>query len=261
LHIPGNLHLPGCHERTGVDAHRANARAGEEAADQAKFSCGCATCVPFVGCGAGARQSPLARDAIRQTVCWASAAMWPLSIVIQHLELALRLHAAVPYLPPETAYAHVQAASAAATQDVTPELLLGIAFVESRFDPTAVSRVEGRKRRTGSYPSTSAPASLDRRASLYCGPLQTFAPSWSACVAMRNLVTAYAAGAAELKEWLRDRRVHGSTVRALAGHGCGNYGVLTGRCNGYPERVLTITRQLRPVPARPESQRRTVASS
>lgn len=187
--------------------------------------------------------------------------MWPLSIVIQHLELALRLNVAVPYLPPEVAYAHVQAASAAATEDVTPELLLGIAFVESRFDPTAVSRVEGRTRKTGPYPSTTAPASLDRRASLYCGPLQTFAPSWSACMAMRDLATAYAAGAAELRQWLHDRRVHGSTMRALAGHGCGNYGVLTGRCNGYPERVLSIARQLRPPPAHPQVARRTLASS
>lgn len=187
--------------------------------------------------------------------------MWPLSIVLRHLELALRLHTAVPTLPPEVAYAHVQAASAAATDEVTAELLLGIAFIESRFDSTAVSRVEGRTRRTGPYASTTAPASLDRRASLFCGPLQTFAASWSACVAMRNLATAYAAGAAELRQWLRDPRVRGSTVRALAGHGCGNFGVVTGRCNGYPERVLTITRQLRPQPVRPQRTRRTVASS
>jgi hypothetical protein len=192
--------------------------------------------------------------------------MWPLSIILRHLELALRLHSAVPTLPPEVAYAHVQAASAAATDQVTAELLLGIAFVESRFDPTAVSRVEGRTRRTGPYRSTTAPASLDPRATLYCGPLQTFAPSWSACIAMRNLVTAYAAGAAELRQWLHDRRVRGSTVRALAGHGCGNYGVLTGRCNGYPERVLAIARQLQPQPPqqpppRSHSAPRTVASS
>jgi hypothetical protein len=185
--------------------------------------------------------------------------MWPLSIILRHLELVLRLHAAVPDLAPEVAYAHVQAASAAATDQISPELLLGIAFVESRFDATAVSRVEGKKRKTGSYPPTTAPALLDRSASLYCGPLQTFAPSWSACVSMRNLLTAYAAGAAELRQWLRDRRVRGSTTRALAGHGCGNFGVLTGRCNGYPERVRWMEQRLVPQP--PSERRRTVASS
>jgi hypothetical protein len=123
-----------------------------------------------------------------------------------------------------------------------------------------VSRVEGRTRKTGPYTSTTAPAALDRKASLFCGPLQTFATSWSACMRMRNLDVAYTAAAAELRTWLRDRRVRGSTTRALAGHGCGNYGVLTGRCNGYPERVRSIEQRLREQPQRVAS-RRSVASS
>lgn len=184
-----------------------------------------------------------------------------LSIVLKHLELAMRLHAAAPWLPPEAVSAHVEAASAAATDQVTPELLLGIAFVESRFDPTAVSRVEGGTRRTGPYLPTTAPAALDRRASLYCGPLQTFAASWSACVAMRSLDVAYAAAAAELGQWLRDPRVRGSTTRALAGHGCGNFGVTTGRCNGYPARVRWMEQRLQDQPARPQVAQRTVARS
>ena len=174
--------------------------------------------------------------------------MWSISIVLRHLELAMRLQAAVPWLAPDVAYAHASAASSAQTEQVSAELLLGMAFVESRFDPTAVSRVEGGTRKTGAYVSTSAPPRLDRRASLYCGPLQTFAPSWTACLEMRNLDVAYAAGAAELGQWLRDRRVHGSTTRALAGHGCGNHGVLTGMCNGYPRRVLSIAQLLRSIP-------------
>jgi hypothetical protein len=187
--------------------------------------------------------------------------MWFLSIALKHFELAMRLHAAAPWLPPDAAYAHVEAASAAATDQVTAELLLGIAFVESRFDPTAVSRVEGRTRRTGSYPLTKEPAALDRRASLYCGPLQTFAASWSACVAMRSLGVAYAAAAAELRQWLRDRRVRGSTTRALAGHGCGNYGVTTGRCNGYPARVRWMEQRLQDPPVRQQVAQRTLARS
>jgi hypothetical protein len=182
------------------------------------------------------------------------------AMLLRHLELAVRLHAAVPTLPPDVAYAHAEAAATAASDDIPAELLLGIAFVESRFDPTATSRVEGAKRKTGSYPPTAAPAGLDRRASLYCGPLQTYAASWQSCIAMRKLDNAYAAGAAELRQWLGDRRVHGSTVRALAGHGCGNFGVTTGTCNGYPQRVLDMARRLRPAPHR-EPSSRAVASS
>lgn len=165
--------------------------------------------------------------------------------MIKNLELALRLHAAVPALDLPTAYAHVEAAEAAASEQLTAELLLGVAFVESRFDPTAVSRVQGRTRRTGRYPSKTAPPQLDPRAALYCGPLQTFASSWSMCLGMRDLKTAYAAGAAELGHWLHDSRVQGDLMRALAGHGCGNYGVITGNCNGYPGRVRWMERQFR----------------
>lgn len=168
-----------------------------------------------------------------------------LSMILRNFELAVRLHAAVPELDLPTAYAHVEAATAAATDSVGAELLLGIAFVESRFDPTATSRVEGTTRRTGRYPWTAVPAALNRRASLFCGPLQTFASSWSSCLGMRNLKVAYAAGAAELTQWLRDRRVRGDVSRALAGHGCGNAGAVTGGCNGYPARVLWMERKLR----------------
>ena len=168
-----------------------------------------------------------------------------LSLILRNFELAMRLHAAMPALDLPTAYAHVEAATAAATEEVTAELLLGIAFVESRFDPTATSRVEGTTRRTGRYPFTAMPAALDRRAALFCGPLQTIATSWSSCLTMRNLKVAYATGASELTQWLRDRRVRGDVTRALAGHGCGNQGVLTGGCNGYPTRVLWMERKLR----------------
>jgi hypothetical protein len=181
--------------------------------------------------------------------------------ILKHLELALRLHAAAPWLDAQSVHAHVEAAEAAATDQISSELLLGIAFVESRYDVTAVSRVERHTRKTGRYPSTTAPAALDRRASLFCGPLQTYASSWSRCMDMRNLKVAYAAGAAEIEHWLRDRRVRGSVTRALAGHGCGNQGVLTGICNGYPDRVLSMQRQLRVGRPASRTSRRVVAST
>jgi hypothetical protein len=154
--------------------------------------------------------------------------------------LALRLMAAVPALSPPDAYAHAAAANAAATRYVSAGLLLGIAFVESRYDPTATSRVERGVRHTGAYPSTAPPPDLDPHASLYCGPLQTYAPSWSHCIEARQLTTGYAAGAAELTEWLGDPRVRGDIALALAGHGCGNAGVVAGGCNTYPARVLAV---------------------
>jgi hypothetical protein len=176
----------------------------------------------------------------------------PPSIILflRHLELAMRLHTAVPTLDLVDAYAHAEAATEAATAHVEPELLLAIAFVESRFDPTATSRVEAGKRKTGHYASTLAPPQLDRGTSLYCGPLQTFAGSWADCVALRRLPAAYGAGAGELEQWLRDKRVRGDLVLALAGHGCGNRGVTTGKCNHYPDRVLWIARTLHATPRR-----------
>jgi len=107
---------------------------------------------------------------------------------------------------------------------------------------TATSRVEDGVRRTGHYGSERAPAGLDLRGGLFCGPLQTIATSWQGCLAMRDVDTGYAAGVGELEIWLRDRRVHGDVVHALAGHGCGNAGAITGACNNYPERVLAISR-------------------
>lgn len=167
-----------------------------------------------------------------------------LTLILQHLELALRLQAALPAIAPEVAYAHAMAATSAATDALEPELLLAIAFVESRFDPTAVSRVEGNRRRVGPYPSTRPPRRLKPRSSLFCGPLQTYATTWEQCLAMRDLGVGYAAAVDELEQWLRDKRVRGDVGRALAGHGCGNHGVTTGRCNRYPARVLRIHRRL-----------------
>lgn len=183
-------------------------------------------------------------------------------MMLKCLALSLRLMAADPVIDFSTAYAHVAAAYTVSTDSVSPELLLAIAYFESRFDPTTTSRVEGKLRRTGSYPSTVAPASLNPRASLYCGPLQTFESSWSGCLAARSLPVAYASGVAELTRWLADRRVRGRVDLALAGHGCGNLGVTTGKCNGYPSRVLTLERRLRPErAARTTTATRVIASS
>jgi hypothetical protein len=175
--------------------------------------------------------------------------------LVKVLALALRLHAAVPALSWGETFEHVVAAERASTARVSAELLLAIAYIESRFDPTATSRVESGTRKTGHYPGTSPPRNLVPHTSLYCGPLQTLAGSWSECVGLRELPVAYAAGASEMETWLSDRRVHGDLNVALAGHGCGNYGVVTGRCNSYPSRVLSVRRLFTPpMPARVEAR-------
>lgn len=172
--------------------------------------------------------------------------------LLQQLELAFRLHAALPEVPFETAYEHASAACEAAQErDLPPELLLAVAYVESRFDPTAVSRVVVDRRHTGSYRSLRAPAGLNVRAGLFCGPLQTYAKSWAQCTSLRSLGEGYAAGARELTRWLADRHVRGSVSRALAGHGCGYVGIASGRCNNYPARVLAIERRIRKPHHRP----------
>jgi hypothetical protein len=154
-----------------------------------------------------------------------------------HLTLALRLYAQTS-LGPTDALAHAHAATVAATDELPAELLLAVALVESRFDPHWVSRVEGRKRKYSKYLATTPPKRLNKHKSLYCGVMQTRAKTWDACLAQRDLVVAYRAGAAELTSWLHDKRVRGDITRALAGYGCGNHGVRTGKCNRYQGRVL-----------------------
>lgn len=164
-------------------------------------------------------------------------------LFLQHMGLVLNLHSAMPIDSLE-AVAHVQAATAAATERVPAELLLAVAYVESRYDVTALSRIEGKTRVHGRYPSTTPPKNLRKGTSLYCGPLQTFARNWDECMKQRDLNVAYATAAKEIEHWLRDRRVRGDMTRALAGYGCGNHGVKTGKCNRYPGRVLWQARRL-----------------
>lgn len=159
------------------------------------------------------------------------------------LALALRLYAGTT-LGPLDAFAHVQAATAAATDEVSVELLLGVAYVESHFDVRWVSRIEGKKRVYSKYTSSKPPPRWKKGTPMYCGPLQTRAMTWDACLHQRDLSVAYHAAVAELTAWLNDRRVRGDITRALAGYACGNKGVRTGKCNRYPGRVLYQARRL-----------------
>ena len=148
---------------------------------------------------------------------------------------------------------HVKAAVAASNEHISPELLLGMAMVESRFDAMAVSRIEDDHRVLGHYGSDAPPKRWKKGTSLHCGPLQTYALTWDECLRVRDLDAAYATAAHQLTTWLRDRRVRGDITLALAGYGCGNVGVTTGKCNHYPGRVLWQARRIassRQVPGR-----------
>lgn len=137
------------------------------------------------------------------------------------LALALRLWLATP----ETTIPQALANAYVASSYPDPALLLAVGYVESRFDPTAES-----------HPHGSSPP-------FYCGVLQTAALSHAQCLAQRSLPAAYRLGHGELAAWRR--YCHGSTTCVLNGHGCGNHGVQTGRCNGYAQRVLSLARRLR----------------
>jgi len=187
--------------------------------------------------------------------------MLTVALFFQHLELALRLTAAVPALDPATAFAHAVAAHEARSDAIEPELLLAMAYIESRYDPTSLSRVEGEKRRTGPWRAEVPPRAMNRRSSMFCGPLQTHARTWKQCLEQRQLAVAYPKAVSELEDWLRDRRVRGRLTKALAGYGCGNHGVNTGKCNRYPERVLRMKRKISDGGVRPRATKRVLAGS
>ena len=166
-------------------------------------------------------------------------------VMLQHVLVALRLAAADPTLDVLAAYQHAEAAVAASTERVTPELLLAIAYAESKFDPSVVSRVEGAQRRVGCWQSQEAPKRWRKGTSLFCGPLQTQARTWDACLAQRELDAAYRTGAREIEEWLDEEHVHGNLSRALAGFGCGTEGAKSGSCsNAFQARVIAHARKI-----------------
>lgn len=145
----------------------------------------------------------------------------------------------------DKADAHVAAASVAAAKlnvkENATEILLALAYVESRFDPTATSRVVDGKRIVGSWPSR-APAG---QGPWFCGVLQTRAfNNWKLCLEMRDLTKGYEAGVAELNYWLK--RTNGNILQALNGHNCGNLGPTTA-CGGkgYGALVLHLVKKLK----------------
>lgn len=144
-----------------------------------------------------------------------------------------------PKLGADVAAKHVHEARAAATEHgLEPELLLAMAYIESRFYPEATSRVEDGKRATGLWMSTK-PAGTGP---WFCGVMQTQARfDWNECLKQRDITLAYRHGASELKKWMS--YVQGDLAKALRGYGCGWHGVKNG-CNKYDSRVFVLKKRI-----------------
>lgn len=135
-----------------------------------------------------------------------------------------------------TAELQVRAATLAINDDtppaITPEVLLAMGWIESRYRPGATSYVERGERRGGVVAGT-APVG---EGPWFCGVMQTAAGhDWLACLAMRDPRVGYAVAAVELRWWLHV--THGDLTAALRGYGCGFAGLDNG-CHAYAERVL-----------------------
>ena len=120
----------------------------------------------------------------------------------------------------DDARAAVIAALAVETSDVPAELLIAIAWGESRFIGATVT---GRA----------------------CGVMQTIARSRRECELLAVPIVGFAAGAAELRTWLADRRVRGDLRLALLAMACGNSAFSGGCLKGrWPAWVLARARKL-----------------
>lgn len=166
--------------------------------------------------------------------------------------LIVAITALVTSLSPERAREHVEAAAAVATAEFPVELLLSIAYVESRYDPRALSRKECETsdpescvRKTGVWPKATKPPKA--KPSWYCGPMQTggYVP-WDACQKMRtDIAYGYAVGVHELTKWYDDKRCArlpaDDRLRCvLAGYNGGNDAVVAYKTSKYANYVLRL---------------------
>lgn len=140
---------------------------------------------------------------------------------------------------PATALVHAVAAQAASSPAIPPEILLSIAWHESRFDPTATSYVDGDGVRRAGVWRSSMPAGTGPR---FCGVMQTAAGHhWEDCIEQRPIVDGYRRGAEILGNWMR--AAHGDLAAALRGYGCGFAG-MRGKCRRFDSWVLAHARGL-----------------
>lgn len=103
------------------------------------------------------------------------------------------------YLTKQRAYEQATAAINAATPELPADLLMGLVWVESQHFPTAVSRLENGKRKTGVPFWKTPPAGTHIG---YCGVTQVEAHgSWELCVKLRDYDLAFKTVVQELNRW------------------------------------------------------------
>ena len=130
---------------------------------------------------------------------------------------------ALPDIRRQDAITAADAAALVETRRFPAELLLSIAWGESRFE-SATTNAYGR----------------------VCGPMQTMARSRADCELMQQVPAyGFAAGVRELQAWARDRRTHGRLDLVLLGFACGN-AAFDGTCRKleYPSWVIHRMRRL-----------------
>lgn len=173
------------------------------------------------------------------------------------------------HLDENSARIHAEAASAAAEAYGFPvELLLAQAWVESRYQPTSVSRMMCKDgtctRKTGVWEYREPPKGA--RPSYYCGVMQVGGwISWEECVAlMEDIPLNYMEGAAELRRWTESRlcsmyKGEEKLRCALRGYGGGNAATSNLEMK-YPSNVLSKKEMLVGIRRRLESSARNEAS-
>lgn len=163
--------------------------------------------------------------------------------------LAVALRQVKPRMSPALAAKHVAWARAAtADTEVEVELLLGMAFRESSWDPFSVSRricLVGRCARVTGVLRHPVPL---MEGPYFCGVMQVHAPSWKACTReAADTAANYRKGALHLQQWLDEPQCaaqlgEARLTCALLGYG----GVETNRAtHPYPRNVQRAAEDLR----------------
>lgn len=123
------------------------------------------------------------------------------------------------YLTKETSYEQARAALEVSTQEIPTEILLAMAWLESRYSTNVVSRLENGIRKTG-IPAWKTPPKNTR--SFFCGVTQASAGnSWSKCQKLHNISIAYRTTVFELTKWLSPRICNHNLNCALTGYSGG----------------------------------------
>lgn len=146
--------------------------------------------------------------------------MQAIDILIQALLLFAPMH-----LTNQSASLHATAAiQAESSTGIPSDLLLSMAYIESRYDPRALSRIEYGRRVTGLWGGSEPPAGA--KPSWYCGVLQVGGHvPWQTCMEYRlDVSLSYHTAAQNLKYWLstsKCKKRRDSLNCALQGYGGG----------------------------------------